>query len=284
MNNKSHQIICIGGLGGSGTRLVAQILAKLGVYLGSSLNEKSDNLLFTWLFKNPQWYINASLSDFRYRFRIFQKIMSGQKLNVSEAFTYWKAISDNALQPSSFTDRFKQLINNQFSSTGMERTRWAWKEPNTEIFVELIFPIVKNFKYIHVIRHGLDMAFSENYSQLLNWGFLYGINVKDKDDLENRAVNQLEFWIRVNQHVIKSCYRKPVNQFLLVNFDNLINFPEKEINRILGFMEIEPNNDLRIKLMEIVRRPATTGRYKNHNLKIFDQGQLEKVKSFGFEF
>ena len=44
----------VGGVGGSGTRVVARILQCLGCYLGSSLNESLDNLWFTLLLKEPQ--------------------------------------------------------------------------------------------------------------------------------------------------------------------------------------------------------------------------------------
>jgi len=43
--------VAIGGVGGSGTRLIAQCLKELGYFIGSDLNESNDNLLFTALFK-----------------------------------------------------------------------------------------------------------------------------------------------------------------------------------------------------------------------------------------
>jgi len=44
--------IVVGGLGGSGTRLIAEILSALGYDMGLDLNEASDNLAFTLLFKH----------------------------------------------------------------------------------------------------------------------------------------------------------------------------------------------------------------------------------------
>ncbi|MCK4821383.1 hypothetical protein KA005_36800 [bacterium] len=43
----------IGALGGSGTRLVSEILIHSSVYFGQDLNIANDNLLFTYLFKHP---------------------------------------------------------------------------------------------------------------------------------------------------------------------------------------------------------------------------------------
>ena len=36
--------LLLGGVGGSGTRVIAQIVAKLGFYVGSNLNDAFDNL------------------------------------------------------------------------------------------------------------------------------------------------------------------------------------------------------------------------------------------------
>ena len=43
--------VIVGGIGGSGTRLIAMILASLGLNIGNDLNEAYDNLTFTLLFK-----------------------------------------------------------------------------------------------------------------------------------------------------------------------------------------------------------------------------------------
>ena len=53
--NKSSPVI-IGGVGGSGTRVVAEILDNLGFYIGNDLNPAKDNLWFLLLFKRPRWY------------------------------------------------------------------------------------------------------------------------------------------------------------------------------------------------------------------------------------
>jgi hypothetical protein len=50
-----NSIVFIGGLGGSGTRVVAGAVARLGYYPGGCLNASNDNLIFTELFKRPGW-------------------------------------------------------------------------------------------------------------------------------------------------------------------------------------------------------------------------------------
>ncbi len=50
VDNKHDSPVAIGGVGGSGTRVVAQLLMKLGFYIGSDLNKANDNLWFVLLF------------------------------------------------------------------------------------------------------------------------------------------------------------------------------------------------------------------------------------------
>jgi len=55
--------IAIGGVGGSGTRLVAGALAAAGYFIGYDLNEASDNLTFSLLFVRRE-ILDASDDEF----------------------------------------------------------------------------------------------------------------------------------------------------------------------------------------------------------------------------
>ncbi len=55
MGCAKHGPVFVGGVGGSGTRVFAQILQGLGVQLGPCLNDALDNLWFTSLLKRPEW-------------------------------------------------------------------------------------------------------------------------------------------------------------------------------------------------------------------------------------
>ena len=50
--------VVIGGVGGSGTRVVVEIMRRLGVYTGSDLNKAGDNKWFTLLCKLPRWELD----------------------------------------------------------------------------------------------------------------------------------------------------------------------------------------------------------------------------------
>ena len=52
---------------------------------------------------------------------------------------------------------------------------WGWKLPETYLFLPYVKAVFPKVKYIHVIRHGLDMAYSRNQHQFWAWGAYFGI-------------------------------------------------------------------------------------------------------------
>jgi hypothetical protein len=72
--------VAIRGVGGSGTRLVADIVLELGFYLGADLNYERDNLWFTLLLKRPEWYAKERAGDstgIHVALRLFERVMIG---------------------------------------------------------------------------------------------------------------------------------------------------------------------------------------------------------------
>ena len=68
--------VAIGGVGGSGTRLIAQLLMEVGFYLGDDLNEANDTLWFTLLFKRPE-ILRVAECEFAQSLDIFIARMTG---------------------------------------------------------------------------------------------------------------------------------------------------------------------------------------------------------------
>jgi hypothetical protein len=64
--------VVIGGLGGSGTRLIAAILQHLEFDMGSDLNRTNDNLAFTLLLKRPElWPIQEHALEIHQALELF---------------------------------------------------------------------------------------------------------------------------------------------------------------------------------------------------------------------
>jgi len=57
---KENGPIVIAGVGGSSTRLVADLLSLFGIFLGDDLKIASDNLLYTLLFRRRTWFYKSN--------------------------------------------------------------------------------------------------------------------------------------------------------------------------------------------------------------------------------
>jgi len=279
MNN----VFAIGALGGSGTRAVAEVLIKAGIYLGADLNNANDNLVFTRLFKQPDWFNKATEEDIFRRLRIFEKYMLQQKLTRNEIAEYFQATKSNSVFRTSPIHYLLFFIKNIITKTN-ERKAWGWKEPNSMIYIESIAKYFNSIKYIHVIRNGLDMAFSNNKQQLENWGQRFGIEYnKNSDNSTTLTIKQLDYWCRANTMAIDYSKKFLKGKFFLLNHTAFCKNPGTEVPLLLNFLNIKVEKELMEELIKIPKIPATIDRYKDKDLTIFPGELLEKVRKLESE-
>ena len=283
--------VVVGGVGGSGTRLIAEILREAGFYLGKDLNTALDNLWFTVLLKRPDIFQKPSTAktEIFSRLSVFTKLMRGDSsLTWHERAYIIHAITGMMIHGHDYRHAGRGLwtLQRGFSMIHRENNPrsvsigWGWKEPNTHIFIEYLDEFFSTLKYIHVIRHGLDMAFSSNQAQLFNWGSVFGIERPRTMEAIPRA--SLEYWIRANQRICRLAATME-DRFLVINFDNLCVSPESGIRRILEFLGLRTMDDEKIhRLCLIPRKPESMGRYREHDLSCFPEHLLDEVREFGF--
>ena len=206
--------IVIGGIGGSGTRVIADILMHAGIYLGSNLNQSLDNLLFTVLLKRIELFekkekerrldINAGLDIFT---RTMTDISEWSKNEKTEVDSYISNISkevDTSVNIVKLFNDSQELIKNIISPKNMDANNfvgWGWKEPNSHIFLNYLIRFFSDMKYIHVTRHGLDMAYSKNQNQVRIWGSQYGI---EKNGEAHDPAVSFQYWSKANLRAINS--------------------------------------------------------------------------------
>lgn len=284
--------VAIGGVGGSGTRLVAELLKRLGFFMGDDLNQAGDNECFTFLFKRPSWFRKCrSTNDDRiYRaFRLFEIAMKGRPTIAREdlylllgAIIPMSVRGHDHLGHGRGTWPFRRANRLLRGSTYDEVTSvgWGWKEPNTHIYLEYLSHYFKGLKYIHVIRNGLDMAYSGNQSQVFNWGWLFDVpRPRSRNDLPQRS---LQYWIRSNRKAIEKGKSLLGSRFHLMNFDELTLHPEREITSLIHFLGIRSDLNIIDSLQQLAKIPSSRDRYKLHDLSCFSPSEIQAVRDFGF--
>jgi hypothetical protein len=284
--------LVIGGVGGSGTRVVAEIIKKFGYYIGCDLNSACDNLWFTLLLKRPKWYKTVSKKSDKIftGFQLLSKAMIYRSYpSLTEILFALRAIVDIAISGPNYEGygkgcrwplvRTYKMITNRPKILA-NHIGWGWKEPNSHIYIKQMAEYFQDFKYIHTIRHGLDMAFSKNQQQLFNWGPLFGVELpRISSDLPGAS---LKYWIKANQRVLRIANDIGNKKFLLINFDRLCITPKSEIQRIQTFLDISQDSDCLEQVFNLPKKPESFGRYRNEDLSQFDYIDLDAVKTFDY--
>lgn len=269
--------VAIGGVGGSGTRLIANILMEIGFDIGTDLNPSLDNLAFTLLFKRAN-ILELSNPDFEQRVTIFIKHMCGtgdfseqEKLLIRHL---------GRLEESGHTVEWMQeraLLMLSTQKRYQPGRRWGWKEPNTHISMERLYPLLPNMKYIHVMRNGLDMAFSSNKNQLTLWGPKF-----IGPACENTPFYALKYWHIVHKRILEIS-RPFQSNFLLLNYDNLVMQTGNDMENLLNFLGVPLTQKLIEAVQPLIQKNESIGRFSMYDLSQFDPADIAFVEELGFQ-
>lgn len=237
--------LAIGGVGGSGTRLIEQMLEAAGYWMGDQLNSTSDDMRF------HRWLVSmdaATCTEVR------------------------------------FHELLVSYLNEVATARGLDglgaldtAPAWGWKEPNTHLTIHRIALRIPNIRYVHVMRNGLDMAFSANQQQVQIWGeHLMGHPV------DGSPRHSLRYWVLVHRRIEANCMRFG-DRFMMLNYDRLCLQPQDELPRLLEFAGIAPSQATLARLLPMIAPPDSIGRYRGHGLHVFDHADVDYVRSLGFD-
>ncbi len=261
-------MVSIGGVGGSGTRLIAQILRELGYYIGNDLNISNDNLLFTLIYKRQNILVSTE-TEFDSVTNLFCKIMgSDQELNTEELHLLDKLSSENRVLHT--REWLKERVKN--IRHGSSDTKWGWKEPNTHVVIERLFTRLDTLKFIYVYRNGMDMAYSSNQNQLRLWGNIF----LNTESLIISPENSLKYWCEVHRRMLKLKEIYP-DRILMFDFDTFCIRPDDFLPKLTKFIGTD-SPDMNI-LKALIKKPGSIGRHKEHPVSDFDSADVDFVKA-----
>jgi hypothetical protein len=184
--------VVIGGTGGSGTRLVARLLREMGLALGSHVNPAEDALAFVPVYDR---YVNAYLQN-------------------------------GTVDEPQFEADLLRAIHAHLDPAGLRV--WGWKNPRSIYLLPLLDRLVPGLRFVHVIRHGLDMALSSNQNQLMFHGDA-AIGAESRDlPAETRAAL---LWQRVNEAAADHGSAMP-GRYFLVRYEDVCAEPGRTLSPI----------------------------------------------------
>jgi Sulfotransferase family len=285
--------IVVGGVGGSGTRVVEEIMRQLNIYTGSDLNVAGDNRWFTSLCKLPRWDMEAPAPKspvFR-ALATLEMAMTGRL----EFTARDRRIVDEALRRNRHWWRYDRLIDDRPPAwlrarvTSLLRSAedyalgspmWGWKEPNSHFFIRHLHAhFGDRLRYVHVIRNGLDMAQSRNQLQVRRWGSRFGVR---NGSLTPDPAASLDFWIRANEAAIEAGKALPQGTFFLVSYDDICANPREEVTRFVRFLDLDPPESVLRELVAIPQSGTTRPRAEVDLETVFGHDRLTRVRALGY--
>lgn len=238
--------VVIGATGGSGTRVFVRILRHAGWYMGRNLNSFGDALEF---------------KDFLDRWinRYTESRLAGEEFP-----------EDARLRAD-----LEECVRRHRSGMADASNRWGWKSPRTMYLLPAIHALFPEMSYLHVVRDGRDIAFSRNQRQLGRHGDLVlGESWADKP----RPVRSIGLWSRVNAMTAEYGEQHLGERYLRVRFEDLCEHPEETVDRIYGFLGVQPSSRkaavcLKLLWDDLRRRPLkNVGRYLDQAMRVKSAG------------
>ena len=87
----------------------------------------------------------------------------------------------------------------------------------------------------------------------------------------------------MNEKILNLSQRVGDDRVMLVIFDDLCLSPRETIQKMMAFLNVEVDEDQIMKALDVPRPPNSMGRYKNEDLGLFDQADLDYLGQFGFK-
>jgi hypothetical protein len=229
---EDYSPVIIGGIGGSGTRLISDLCTDLGIYMGSELNESSDTMHFVdfydeWINK---WY------DFR-----------------SRPFSL-----------SSMREHFRQCFIEYLKKCNSDCI--GWKNPRSVHLVDFFHGLFPGMKFIHVVRDGRDVAFSKTQIQVERHGraILGDLAVK-----VSKPVASALIWQTCNTWVREYCEMNLKEGYLVVKYEDICKDVRNEFERVTRFVGKKAGmsilNSHAKSVEDFLQKRSTIGRYQNED-------------------
>jgi hypothetical protein len=250
---------------------------ELGFYMGDDLNDANDNLWFTLLFKRTE-ILALPDSEFRDLVEIF---INGIMRN--REFSSWQikiinelAAKDRIQHPAVWLKERARTLSS-IKPVAHQIGRWGWKEPNTHIVIDRLLKVIPNVKYVHVVRNGLDMAYSANQNQLQLWGPRF-----IGKECEVSPYYSLRYWCVAHKRIL-TLGESMGPHFLFLNFDHLCQNPGDGVIKLLEFLKMDIPNSQVNSLVDLVKPPASIGRFRQHDIDAFAPEDITFLKQLGFD-
>jgi hypothetical protein len=226
----------IGATGGSGTRVVGRIVRAGGMYIGTNLNDYQDAL-------DLGGYSDRWIDEF--------------------VATGLEGLTDEVR--AEMVDDLAATMQTHRHDLPPDALAWGWKEPRSIYLLPFFNAVMPNMRFLHWMRDGRDMAFSENQQQLRKHGD--SVLTSEEGDWKKPA-RSIALWTRVNTRAADFGEEHMPDRYLRVRFEDLCSDPVATVRQIYEFFGLEGDVE---EAAAQVRPPDTLGRWRSARKRVLEQ-------------
>ena len=251
----------------------------MGVVMGGELNDSLDNLWFSLLFVRRSILLQSDSEQDKLSWLFANAMRHGVEVTseLTDLLDQSLACDRSPVIPE---EQLLQARESLLSAPPRDRRdqHWGWKEPNSHILLPMLDRCFPEMKFVFVMRNGLDMAFSDNRNQLEHfWG-----DLMLEGDSSPTPQNLLRYWIAAHKRM-QGFRQRMGHRLHFLSFDRLCLDPEGELEALREFAGIQISKKDMALLADSVSPPKTMGRFREHDLSVFDPADIDFVKMLGFD-
>jgi len=213
--------IILTGRGGSGTRLLSDIVGYSGVFLGNDLNKSSDSV---------EWV------DLIYKIAI-------------------ETVGQGGAAPTNWSDQLQQRAQNILTKAQADLGAWGLKLPETILILPQLLQAFPHAKIVHLVRHPVDSSLRRTHmtSRMNNpigravLSAAYSCLGRSIDDIrcdEDYLRNAITWDYQLRQAMDFAQTDLPKDQYLEVRYEDICADPQGSadaIQKFLGFQAVKIN-------------------------------------------
>jgi len=221
--------VVIGALGGSGTRVVARLARAAGVFMGSRLNWAED--------PEPMMeFYDAWLRRYLER--------------------------DGGFDPAqsiAAKKEFDARLEEHLAGLDDPAAPWGVKVPRSLLMLRFWQQRFPRFKFVHLIRSGLDMVYSDDRWQLHMFGDLI---LSDEERGYDEHLQAMVYWRRVNAAAADYGERELASRYSRIRFEDLCAQPARVCRELGRFLNTPDPARLVQSGFQEITPPPTLGRWQ----------------------
>jgi Sulfotransferase family len=232
--------VLIGAIGGSGTRAFAKVLRRAGVHMGPADTQEDA----------------TAFSDFYQRF-LAEYLENGSRFP----------------EGSSAPEHFDAAVSQHLAGVESPEAPWGAKNPRSMLMLAYWHERYPRMRFVHVVRNGLDMAYSTNQIQPKRFGEL----ILDGEPPGSKSKRAMVYWSQTNSRAADYGESRLGERYIRIRHEDLCLSPEATVARLFEFLGVEDRARLEAAVAE-VSRPPDIGRWRQHPI-----GELAKLVELGGE-